>query len=141
MSVYLLDINVLISLSWPGHKFHEVVQRWFARHATGGWATCPIVETGFVRILSNPAYSPRALTPTEAIEALATNARHPGHQFWPDDVKVADGFKHLQDRVVGHQQVTDAYLVALAIRHRGKLATLDQGIAQFAPAGSVELVS
>ncbi len=140
MTAYLLDLNVLLALSWPGHKFHDIVQRWFGRNAAKGWATCPIVEAGFVRIVSNPAFSPRAVSPKEAVEALKFNTKHPAHQFWADDIPVAGGLASVRDGIVGHQQVTDAYLLALAIHHKGKLATLDRGIVGLDPGGFVEMV-
>jgi uncharacterized protein len=140
MTAYLLDVNVLMALSWPGHEFHEVVQKWFASHAGKGWATCPMVEAGFVRILSNPAFSPRAVSPKEAIDALKFNTKHSAHQFWPDDLPLADALANLQHRVAGHQQITDGYLLALAIHHRGKLATLDKGIRAWGAGVAVELV-
>ncbi len=126
MTAHLLHVNVLIALSWPGHQFHEVVQKWFGRNASRGWATCPLVETSFVRIVSNPAFSIHAVTPKEAIQALSLTTKHPAHQFWADDIPLADGVMAFKDRIVGHQQVTDAYLVALAIHRKGKLATLDR---------------
>ncbi|MGA2743822.1 MAG: TA system VapC family ribonuclease toxin [Candidatus Sulfotelmatobacter sp.] len=138
MAAYLLDVNVLLALSWPGHQFHERVQNWFAGHARKGWATCPMVEAGFVRILSNPAFSPQAVSPKEAIDALKFNTKHSAHQFWPDDLPLADALAKLQHR--GHQQITDAYLLALAIHHRGKLATLDQGIRAWGAGAGVEVI-
>jgi hypothetical protein len=126
MTAYLLDVNVLLALSWPGHESHSSVQRWFARNAAKGWATCPMVEAGFVRILSNPAFSPHAVSPKEALEALRTNVKHPAHQFWPDDIPLAAALDRFGDRLAGHRQITDLYLLALAIQHRGKLATLDR---------------
>jgi uncharacterized protein len=126
MSVYLLDVNVLIALSWPGHASHNAVQTWFGRNANKGWATCPLVEIGFVRLLSNPAFSPRAVSPNEALEALRHNVRHPAHQFWQDELSSVEALEPLRSRVAGHQQITDAYLVALAVRHEAKLATLDK---------------
>ena len=141
MIVRHLDVNVLVALSWPGHQFHDVVERWFESTGSKGWATSPIVETGFVRILSNPAFSRRAVTPVEAIDALRITLEHPGHQFWADDISVPEGLVSIAKGISGHQLVTDAYLVALAIHHRGKRATLDQRIAHFAPAGVVEIIS
>jgi uncharacterized protein len=129
MTAYLLDVNVLIALSWPGHAFHDTVQTWFARNAAKGWATCPMVQAGFVRIISSPAFSQRAVTPSEALHALESHVRHPAHQFWPDDLSVAKGVEHFRDRIVGHQQITGAYLVALATRRGGKLTTLDKRLA------------
>jgi hypothetical protein len=123
---YLLDVNTLIALSWPGHLFHRSAQQWFGRHASKGWATCPIVEAGFVRIVSNPAFSVRAVTPKEAWQALRSNLKHPAHQFWPDEIPVADVLAKFEHWIVGHKQVTDAYLLGLAMYHRGTLATTDK---------------
>jgi len=140
MTAYLLDVNVLLALSWPGHEFHERVQKWFARNARKGWATCPMVEAGFVRISSNPAFSAHAVSPKEATDALRFNTKHFAHQFWADDIPVVGALAKLQDRVVGHQQITDAYLLALAMHHRGKLATLDQGIREWGIEEAVEVI-
>ena len=129
MTAYLLDVNVLIALAWPEHQFHRVAEQWFSLKAAKGWATCPVVQIGFVRILSNPAFSPRAVSPKEAIRALTVSVQHPAHRFWADDISVAGGLGQVEERIVGHQQVTDAYLLALAIRNKGKLATLDNRLA------------
>jgi hypothetical protein len=126
MKAYLLDVNVLVALSWPAHQFHASVQRWFGRNAEKGWATCPIVEAGFVRIVSNPAFSPDAVSPADALDALRVTVQHPGHQFWADDISLPDALRNLETKLFGHQQITDAYLLALAIHHRGKLVTLDK---------------
>jgi len=136
MSAYLLDVNVMLALSWPGHKSHSSAQKWFGRNASKGWATCPMVEAGFVRILSNPAFSTRAVSATEAIAALEISTKHPLHGFWPDDISLVGGLANLQDRIRGHQQITDAYLLALAIQHHGKLATLDKRLAAFVAEGN-----
>ncbi len=125
---YLLDVNVLIALSWPGHPFHKSAQQWFGRHAAEGWATCPIVQAGFVRIISNPAFSDKAVTPKEALKVLGENLKHPGHHFWPDDISLPDALSNLKEWVVGPKQVTDAYLLSLAMHHRGKLATTDRSL-------------
>jgi toxin-antitoxin system PIN domain toxin len=140
MSAHLLDVNVLIALAWPEHKQHSLVRGWFRKNRAKGWATCPLVQAGFVRILSNPAFSSHSVAIPEAVEALRVGVQDDAHQFWPDSISFPDAVGLLRGRISGHQQVTDAYLVALAIRHRGKLATLDRGIAQLAPAGSVELI-
>jgi toxin-antitoxin system PIN domain toxin len=126
MTAYLVDVNILLALSWPGHQFHGLVEQWFARNSSKGWATCPLVEAGFVRILSSPAFSSRAVTTKEAFEALEFNTRHPDHQFWPDDLPLAQARGNVRITVTGPQQVTDVYLLALAIHHGGKLATLDK---------------
>src|SRR5438876_957611 len=83
---FLLDVNVLIAVAWPAHQAHQKAQQWVARHASDGWATCPFTETAFVRILSNPAFSPNALTPADAFSLLRANLGHPAHRFWADDI-------------------------------------------------------
>jgi len=90
--------------------------------------TCPIVEAAFVRILSNLAFSARAVPLTQALRVLTENLKHPHHQFWPDDISVTETLAKQQQWIVGHKQVTDAYLLGLAMHHRGKLATTDQRI-------------
>ena len=87
-----------------------------------------MVQAGFVRIASNPVFSPRAVSPKEALDVLASNTRHPAHQFWPDHMSLADGLVNLQRRIVGREQLTDAYLHAPAIYHRDRLASLDKGL-------------
>ena len=140
MMAYLLDVNVLIALSWPEHMQHAMARRWFARHRARGWATCPLVQAGFVRIVSNPAFSSRSVSVQQAAKGLADSLRDGAHQFWPDSISLPDALGMLTGPIRGHQQITDAYLVALAIRQKGKLATFDRGIQQWAPAGSVEVI-
>ena len=140
MAAFLLDANTLIALAWPEHEFHERVGRWFARHSKSGWATCPITQAAFVRILSNPAFSPNALSPANALRVLETNLSLPNHEFWPDSIAVPDALGAVGTRLRGHQQITDAYLLGLALHHRGKLATMDEGIVAWGVEGAVELV-
>ncbi|MGA8153057.1 MAG: TA system VapC family ribonuclease toxin [Terriglobales bacterium] len=146
MSAFLLDVNVLIALGWGGHPDHDRVSQWFTGYGARGWATCPITQAAFVRIVSNPAFSAHAASPREALRLLTTNLRHPKHQFWPDDVSLGESVSRFEDRLVGHQQITDAYLLGLSVHKNGKLATLDRGIMDLLPAGSpyrasVELIS
>ena len=133
MSNYLLDVNVLVALMWPAHEGHQRAQEWFARNAKNGWATCPLTQAGFVRILSNPAFSSDAVAPQEASKLLSANLKHPSHLFWPDDVSFADAVNPIQKQIVGHQQVTDAYLLGLALRRKAKLATMDRGVSMLLP--------
>lgn len=81
MKTALLDLNVLTALLWPAHEHHEVAHRWFADGIEASWATCSLTQIGFVRILSNPAFSRDALPPIEATALLASNLRHRGHQY------------------------------------------------------------
>ena len=140
VTAYLLDVNVLIALAWPQHSEHAVARAWFGTHRSKRWATCPLVQAGFVRILSNPSFSRRSVTVAQAIEALRAGINDKAHEFWPDSISFPDAAERMHQPLIGHQQVTDAYLVALAIQNQGKLATLDRGIARFAPTGVVEVI-
>ena len=135
---FLLDVNVFIAMAWPTHRAHEKVQQWLARHASEGWATCPLTETGFVRILSNPAFSPNALTPADALALLQANLGHSAHRFWPDEVALAQALEPFARRLMGHQQVTDAYLLGLAMHKKGKLVTMDRSVRALLPDRSLE---
>ena len=130
MKPYLLDTNVLIALAWPNHVHHRETLEWFEAKATKAFRTCPITQTGFVRISSNPAFTPNPPSPVEALALLHQITQLPGHGFWPDDLPLG------QNLMATHRQVTDAYLLALAAAHDGVLATLDrekQSHAQQAP--------
>jgi toxin-antitoxin system PIN domain toxin len=129
VSVFLLDVSALIALAWPTHRDHLRVQSWFSRNARQGWATCPFTECGFVRIVCNPAFSSDFLTVPEAVRLLALNVNHPTHRFWADNLPVEDAVRPFQGRLVGHNQVTDGYLLGLAIHHKARLATLDERLA------------
>jgi uncharacterized protein len=137
MTAYLLDTNMLIALLWPSHTQHALALKWFARRRAKGWATCPITEAGFVRITSNPAFSRDAVTPREAIGLLATNTAASDHRFWPDELPLSEAVAFAGARLVGHQHVTDAFLLGLAIHRKGVLATLDERIAALAEPDSV----
>jgi toxin-antitoxin system PIN domain toxin len=126
--VHLLDVNLLVALAWPNHVHHNAAQAWFGANASGGWATCPITQCGFVRISCNPKIVTVATSPQQATDALRRMATDPNHVFWPDDIAFSDGTYVPHGILKGHNQVTDAYLVGLALRHGGALATLDAGI-------------
>lgn len=138
MKGYLLDTNLLIALLWPSHERHGLAVKWFTRHRAKGWATCPFTQAGFVRIVSNPAFSRDAVQPREAIHILAANTAAKDHALWTDELPLADAVAFAGLRLMGHQQVTDAYLLGLAIRRGGVLATLDQRIAALTEPKSAE---
>jgi uncharacterized protein len=135
---FLLDVNVLIAMAWPTHRDHEKVLKWLAHHAHKGWATCPLTQASFVRILSNPAFSANALTPTDALTLLQSNLAHPAHRFWADEVSLIVSLQPFAQKLAGHQQVTDAYLLGLAIHKKGKLITMDRGVRTLLPEKSPE---
>lgn len=130
---FLLDVNVLIAAAWPSHNASERVQKWLSIHALSGWATCPLTEAAFVRILSNPSFSPHAVSPQDALALLQSNLAHPAHRFWPGDIGLLEAVKPLAPQLVGHQQFTDAYLLGLAMHKGGKLATMDKSIIDLLP--------
>ena len=124
----LLDVNVLVALFDPAHLNHEDAHRWFARHRTRGWATCPLTVNGCVRVLSNPAYPTIEATPGEVISRLRVLCAATDHTFWDDSVSLLDDSLFQAQMVGGHQKITDIYLVGLAVRRGGRLATFDQSI-------------
>ena len=138
MKGYLLDTNLLIALFWPRHAQHELAVKWFTRHRGKGWVTCPFTQAGFVRVVSNPAFSRDAVQPREALHVLSANTAAKDHTFWPDEMPFAEAVAFAGVRLMGHQQVTDAYLLGLAIRRGGMLATLDQSIVALTEAKAAE---
>jgi toxin-antitoxin system PIN domain toxin len=127
-SGHLLDANALIALLWPRHEHHERLRRWFSRHAAQGWATCAFTQSAFVRIVCQPAFAGQALAVSEVSELLMRNAAHPGHRLLAMDFGIAEVLGCCTGGVVGHRQVTDAWLLTLAVRHTMKLLTLDRGV-------------
>ena len=131
----LLDVNVLIALLDSDHSLHDSATRWFAANAKVGWASCPITQNGCIRVMSSPGY-PNPLSVRAIVERLAQAARHDLHEFWPDEVSLLDAGVVDPARIHGPRQVTDLYLLALAVAHRGRLVTFDRGIAIEAVAGA-----
>jgi toxin-antitoxin system PIN domain toxin len=138
MSAFLLDVNVLVALMWPAHEAHERVQQWFGHKSREGWATCPFTQAGFVRIVTNPAFSPDFVAPQEAVKSLEAHLKNPSHQFWPDEINFTQAVQGFGQRLAGHQQLTDAYLLGLAIHKKGKLATMDRAVLALLPEKSPE---
>lgn len=138
--VALLDLNLLIALAWPNHVHHERAQLWFAREHHGGWATCPVTESGFVRVSSNRQAMPEARTPEESISLLRRIVALPGHEFWHDDISIAVTPWIDPRKLQGYRQVSDAHLLALALQRGGRLATLDRAIRGLIPKGVAEEV-
>ncbi|MGA8159545.1 MAG: TA system VapC family ribonuclease toxin, partial [Acidobacteriaceae bacterium] len=130
---FLLDVNVLLSLVWPFQQHHEKVRAWFVANAARHWATCPITEAGSVRLLSNPTVTPEALSVNDALQLLAANVQHPGHVFWPDNLDLSTSLELCGVRLQGHRQITDAYLLGLALHHGAHLVTLDASVAALLP--------
>jgi len=132
----LPDINVLIALAWPSHIHHRQARKWFEALGDAPWATCPFTQSGFIRISSNPSIIEDAVSPREALQVLRRLTGLGQHLFWPHDLDFTGAAELPISLVMGHRQVTDAYLLGLAIRHRGALVTLDRSIHDLLPAGS-----
>ena len=124
----LLDVNVLIALLDADHTLHAPAMAWFNENARTGWASCPITQNGCVRILSSPSY-PAGVPPSRAMELLAHATAHDLHEFWPDDVSLLDPRIVDATRIHGPRQLTDLYLLALAVRMKARLVTFDRSIA------------
>jgi len=135
-------VNVLVALAWPNHVHHARAASWFKAVREDGWATCPVTESGFVRVSSNARVIPDARPPQKAIALLGEMTRLPGHIFWPDDVSIAGCGAGPFERVVGYRQITDAHLLTLAIRRGGRLATFDRSVTALVPGNeaAVELI-
>ncbi|MGH7655986.1 MAG: TA system VapC family ribonuclease toxin [Gemmatimonadaceae bacterium] len=131
----LLDVNVLIALLDADHASHRAAMVWFSAQAGDGWSSCPITENGCVRIMSHPSY-PNAHSPVEVAERLRGATAHEAHEFWPDSVSLLDSDLIDVTRIHGPRQLTDAYLLALAVKHGGRLVTFDAGIAISAVTGA-----
>ncbi len=122
---FLLDVNVLVALIDPTHVSHDLAHNWFAA-ASGGWATCPITENGVLRIVSHPRYPNTPGSPAVVAGVLLRLRRRSGHSFWPDDISLLDAKRFDPDKLLSHKQLTDSYLLALALAHGGALASLDR---------------
>jgi len=131
----LLNVNALVALFDPEHVHHRSAHEWFAVHRQKGWATCPLSENGLVRVVSHPSYPGRGTTVGDAIERLARFRESGDHTFWPDSVSLCDEDRLRLEHVMGHRQVTDLYLLALAVEKGGRLVTFDRRIRADAVAG------
>jgi len=139
VSIALLDVNALLALLWENHVFHARMAQWFTGNENQGWATCPITEQGFVRIVCNPAYMNPAPGSRSAIELLQkTSESSRNHEFWADGLPISALSASIRRRLQGPKQITDAYLLALAMHHNAKLVTFDRRIEALAAEGSVE---
>jgi len=132
----LLDVNVLVALFDGNHTHHEAAHAWFADNRESGWATCPITENGFVRVISNVAYPGRRTTLRDAVDRLGIFRDSGGHVFWPDSLTLCDPARFRMEHIRGHGQITDAYLLALATSNGGRLASFDRRIVVDAVAGA-----
>jgi toxin-antitoxin system PIN domain toxin len=127
--VLLLDVNALVALAWDSHVHHAVMRRWFGDRAADGWATCPITESGFVRVSSNPKVLPQPIATGAARGVLSALRGLGGHRFLSDDVSLTDDDV---PEIAGHRLVTDVHLLVLARRAGARVLTFDAGLARVA---------
>ena len=120
----LLDVNVLIALHDSDHVHHGLASRWFQAHAGQGWASCPLTQNGCLRIMAQPAY-PQALPLAAVAQRLGQAAATPAHLFIADDYSLLDADSLHWPQLLGHRQVTDAYLLGLAVRHGCRFVSFD----------------
>lgn len=127
MTRALLDINVLLALFDADHIHHQHARSWFSAEVDHGWASCAITQNGFVRVISQARY-PSPISPTAAIDRLqaATNTEH--HTFWNCSVSLLDERNVERTHLHSPRQVTDAYLLALAVANGGRFVSFDQSI-------------
>ena len=144
--IALLDVSVLLAMLWSRHTFFRLASGWFGENRGAGWATCPATQAGFVRLYAQRSVTGMEVPIKEAMEVLADNCASPDHVFWPQDSPVVNLLPEIRQRLTGHQQLTDAILLDLAIRKGGRLATLDRRVENLLPAGSphrsaIEIIS
>jgi toxin-antitoxin system PIN domain toxin len=123
----LLDINVLLALLDSDHVDHGRAMAWLDREIPSGWASCAITENGFVRIISQPRY-PSPVPVAQAMARLAQATNTASHEFWPCSVSLLSDEVVESERLLDPRQVTDVYLLALAVAHGGRFATFDQSV-------------
>lgn len=134
----LLDVNALVALAWDSHVHHAAMRAWFTANSSAGWATCPITESGFVRVSSNPIVLPSAIGVDAARGVLSTLRAHPGHRFLIDDVSMGDSDV---PSIAGYRQVTDAHLLTLARRRGVRLVTFDSSILAMGDGNDIEVLT
>ena len=132
----LLDVNLLLALFWKSHTHHNIALDWFSAHREQGWATCGLTQMGFVRISLRGDEEKSPETFADALRTLELNLSDKGHEFWPLDYPLSELLPEIRERIRGPQQITDAVLLDLAIRRKGKLATFDKRIVHLLPADS-----
>ncbi len=123
----LLDVNILIALFDVPHVHHGRAHSWWTAHRSSGWASCPLTQNGFAHVISKPGYS-RPIALQTALSALAAQLGQPDHEFWPDEISITDSQLFDHSNLFGPKQITDVYLLGLAVKNGGRLVTFDRGL-------------
>lgn len=132
---WLLDVNVLIALIDPTHVAHEAAHRWFQGTNGEAWATCPLTENGVIRIVGHPKYPNSAGSPAAVAPIVAGLRALPGHVFWGDELSLVASDLVDPALIMTPGQVTDTYLLALAVSKGGYLVTFDRRLSTKAVRG------
>jgi len=145
LPIDLPDVNVLVALFEPAHVHHVMAHAWFAEARHRAWATCPLTQSGFLRVVSSPAYPNRDLTPAEAafhLRHLISNHAET-HHFLSDETSLLDTARFDLDKLSGHRQITDLHLLGICLRFQARLVTFDRGLLALTNAlvsGTVEIL-
>ena len=131
----LFDVNVLIALLDADHVGHRAATDWFAKNLKHGWASCPITENGTARVMASAGYT-NPFPVAEVLQRLAQAASAGYHQFWPDDLSLTDTAVFIHTELLGPKQITDRYLLALAVKNSGRFVTFDRAIRPTAVVGA-----
>jgi len=123
----LFDVNMLLAMFQPEHVHHSAAHQWWSVNRPEGWASCPLTQNGFVRVVSQPRY-PKPMRVTEALGLLFEEIAVTDHAFWPDDISLLDEQLIDRNHVLGPKQLTEIYLLALAAKHGGRLVTFDRTV-------------
>jgi uncharacterized protein len=125
--IHLLDINVLIALCDPAHPHAAPARHFFQSTLSAeGWASCPLIENGFLRIFGDHRYPGGSGNPQAARLILRGLLSSPGHQFWQDDLSLTDDL--IFPSLSTSKHLTDLYLLGLAVKHGARFATFDHSI-------------
>jgi toxin-antitoxin system PIN domain toxin len=127
-AVALLDVSVLVALFHAAHIHHDVAHEWLTDQGKSAWASCPLTENGLLRILSHPARVDPYVPLPDLLQRFNTFCEHSNHQFWTDDLSFRDAHRFNMSAIHGHQQLTDVYLLGLAVEHDARFVTFDAHI-------------
>jgi toxin-antitoxin system PIN domain toxin len=123
----LFDVDVLLALFDQDHSLHAQVRNWWADNNADGWATCPLTQNGFTRVMSQPGY-PKPRPIADVMQVLRLGLDQANHEFWPDGISITDAEMFDRTHILGPRQITDVYLLGLAMTNGGRLVTFDRGV-------------
>jgi toxin-antitoxin system PIN domain toxin len=126
----LLDVNVLLAMFDEDHVHHERAHAWWDLNNGDGWASCPLTQNGFVRIFSQPSYRGGGTSAAAGLDLLREASSKSDHVFWSDDISLLDVDRFNPERILGPKQLTDIYLLGLAVKNGGQLVTFDRAISR-----------